>query len=79
MEPASQPISLRNQSAEREGFEPPVPCGTPDFESGTFDHSDTSPGRVESLTTIINQSRYFSFKSIHQIKRDPIISNRINQ
>ena len=29
--------------AEREGFEPPVPCGTPDFESGTFDHSATSP------------------------------------
>ena len=31
------------QMAEREGFEPPVPCGTPDFESGTFDHSATSP------------------------------------
>jgi hypothetical protein len=29
--------------AEREGFEPPVPCGTPDFESGAFDHSATSP------------------------------------
>ena len=29
--------------AEREGFEPPVPYGTPDFESGTFDHSATSP------------------------------------
>ena len=27
-------------------FEPPVPCGTPDFESGTFDHSATSPIRV---------------------------------
>ena len=22
--------------AEREGFEPPIPCGTPDFESGAF-------------------------------------------
>ena len=32
-----------NEMAEREGFEPPVPCGTPDFESGTFDHSATSP------------------------------------
>jgi hypothetical protein len=30
--------------AEREGFEPPVPCGTSDFESDTFDHSDTFPG-----------------------------------
>ena len=29
--------------AEKEGFEPSVPCGTPDFESGTFDHSATSP------------------------------------
>ena len=31
--------------AESEGFEPPVPRGTPDFESGTFNHSDSSPGR----------------------------------
>ena len=29
--------------AESEGFEPPVPLGTPDFESGTFNHSDSSP------------------------------------
>ena len=29
--------------AERVGFEPTVPCGTPDFESGTFDHSAISP------------------------------------
>ena len=28
---------------EREGFEPSEPCGSPDFESGTFDHSATSP------------------------------------
>jgi hypothetical protein len=33
--------------AERVGFEPTVTHNaTPDFESGTFDHSDTSP--VES-------------------------------
>ena len=32
--------------AERVGFEPTVPCGTPDFESGTFDHSATSPDPV---------------------------------
>ena len=31
--------------AERVGFEPTVPCGTPDFESGTFGHSATSPKR----------------------------------
>ena len=29
--------------AERVGFEPTVPCSTPDFESGTFDPSATSP------------------------------------
>ena len=30
--------------AERVGFEPTVThYATPDFESGTFDHSDTSP------------------------------------
>ena len=29
--------------AEKVGFEPTVPCGTPDFESGTFGHSATSP------------------------------------
>ena len=32
--------------AERAGFEPAVPCGTPDFESGTFDHSATSPKKA---------------------------------
>ena len=32
--------------AERVGFEPTVPCGTPDFESGTIVHSATSPFRV---------------------------------
>ena len=32
--------------AERVGFEPTVPCSTPDFESGTFDHSATSPQRA---------------------------------
>jgi hypothetical protein len=36
--------------AERVGFEPTVPeTGTPDFESGAFDHSATSPGGLEML------------------------------
>ena len=38
--------SLRVESktlAERKGFEPPVPCGTSDFESDAIDHSATSP------------------------------------
>ena len=29
--------------AEKEGFEPPVPCGTPVFKTSAFDHSATSP------------------------------------
>ncbi len=29
--------------AEKEGFEPPVPCGTPVFKTGAFDHSAISP------------------------------------
>ena len=29
--------------AEREGFEPPEPFGSPHFECGAIDHSATSP------------------------------------
>jgi hypothetical protein len=36
--------SIGRAIAERGGFEPPVACATLDFESSTFDHSDTSPG-----------------------------------
>jgi hypothetical protein len=32
-----------SDEAEREGFEPSVPCGTPVFETGTIGHSVTSP------------------------------------
>ena len=46
----SQPVAgwkngALSRLAERVGFEPTVPCSTPDFESGTFDHSATSPKR----------------------------------
>jgi hypothetical protein len=34
---------ILNSMEEKVGFEPTVPCGTPDFESGTFGHSATSP------------------------------------
>ena len=34
--------------AEGEGFEPPVPCGTPVFKTGAFDHS-----------AILPQTRYY--------------------
>ena len=35
--------------AESEGFEPPLGCPKPDFESGAFDHSANSP-RVADYT-----------------------------
>ena len=34
--------------AEREGFEPPVPCSTPVFKTGAFDHSAISPSKLWS-------------------------------
>jgi hypothetical protein len=38
-----QIIGLGLYLEEEVGFEPTVPCGTPDFESGTFGHSATLP------------------------------------
>ncbi len=37
-------VLTTNQWTERVGFEPTEPCGSPDFKSGAFDHSATSPG-----------------------------------
>ncbi len=39
--------------AEGEGFEPPVPCGTPVFKTGSLNHSDTPP---EQMTCSIGES-----------------------
>src|SRR5512139_1080311 len=51
--------------AERVGFEPTVPCSTPDFESGTFDHSATSPGgRHDSTSGMISIRRLLAGLSI---------------
>src|SRR6478672_955049 len=36
-------LQNRRELAEREGFEPPLGCPKPDFESGAFDHSAISP------------------------------------
>ena len=38
---------------EEVGFEPTVPCGTPDFESGTFGHSATLPSLVRASRRIL--------------------------
>ena len=38
-------VRLVQGMAERGGFEPPLAFTRPLFESGTINHSDTSPGR----------------------------------
>ena len=40
--------------AERVGFEPTVPCGTPHFQCGAFDHSTISPqNRLKTVRNYI--------------------------
>ena len=34
---------FKMKMAESEGFEPSVPCSTPHFQCGAFDHSTSSP------------------------------------
>ena len=41
-------FNLQDSTAEREGFEPPVPCSTPVFKTGAFDHSAISPKMLYS-------------------------------
>ena len=41
-------FDLQDSTAEREGFEPPVPCSTPVFKTGAFDHSAISPKMLYS-------------------------------
>jgi hypothetical protein len=36
--------ALLHASAEKEGFEPPVPCGTTVFKTAALDRSAISPG-----------------------------------
>ncbi len=56
--------------AEAEGFEPPVPCGTPVFKTGTFDHSVTPPklrdkntlsdsNTLKNNVPLLNDNRYY--------------------
>jgi hypothetical protein len=37
---------LQRDMAERTGFEPVVPCGTPVFKTGAINHSATSPAPI---------------------------------
>jgi hypothetical protein len=51
--------------AERVGFEPTVRENrTPDFESGTFDHSATSPTQVRN----VSRKQWFRYTSKKLIK-----------
>ena len=38
--------------AESEGFEPPIRCRIPDFESGAFDHSANSPRELDCISAV---------------------------
>jgi hypothetical protein len=46
--------------AEREGFEPPVPCGTTAFETAALNRSATSPGLLLSGTQPFDSARLSS-------------------
>ena len=54
--------------AEGEGFEPPMPCGTPVFKTGAINHSAIPPAQAKRLFTragrIIPKSTQ-SEKSLH--------------
>ena len=54
----------RGLRAEREGFEPPVPCGTTDFETATFDHSAISPKYIvgrKPIAHLTNARQRYTF------------------
>jgi hypothetical protein len=42
--------------AEEEGFEPPVGCPTPDFESGTIGLSDTPPPGLVAASDLLEEA-----------------------
>ena len=49
---------------EREGFEPSEPYGSPDFESGTFDHSATSPVSIADSSRPESRFRLLALKEL---------------
>jgi hypothetical protein len=48
--------------AEGEGFEPPVPCGTPVFKTGAFNHSATPPTCYIIASYDTNRKSFFAFE-----------------
>ena len=62
------PRSVKGNLEEREGFEPSEPRGSPDFESGTFDHSATSPvsfGMSSPQSYILAQAICLAFRRFY--------------
>lgn len=60
--------------AESEGFEPPDPCGSPVFKTGTIDHSVNSPKVLEIITYLIQFQDFLGIilklitKNVHCLK-----------
>ena len=61
--------------AERVGFEPTVGgCPTPDFESGTFDHSATSPQKTRIICVLLAfVKRYNCYIGIFLFSACPVL------
>ena len=75
--PTLYPIELRSrtfQVAEREGFEPPVPCGTTVFKTAAIDHSAISPVVKCPKKAVGGIIHYFSAL----VKRPALFSSRIS-
>ena len=49
--------------AEAEGFEPPVPCGTPVFKTGAIDQLCQTSGTAKVAHQFSNSSRFNAFSA----------------
>ena len=54
-------VRFGGPKAEVGGFEPPIPCGMPVFETGAFNHSATPPSAVSRPTGKANTVKYYHF------------------
>jgi hypothetical protein len=54
--------------AEREGFEPPEPCGSVVFKTTAIDHSATSPWRAKTLGETPFLSSFLALERLHRGK-----------
>lgn len=70
-----QPLTVL---AEGTGFEPAKPCGSPVFETGTFDHSDTLPkhsiitqvlDKLQILSRQLRDRRHYSCRNVRCWRR----------